>query len=119
MEGGVAIVPENATDDPVAAVLLDERAPAMDVLDATEAAEPPDATDDAPPAALAAETDAPAAVEIVPAPEGLTRRMRARPRPRTGNAVPEADVAAMFRRDRARLRPPEHGDDPGRRPSLA
>src|SRR6186713_1242111 len=40
----------------------------------------------------------PAAVGTAPAPEGLTRRVRGRPRPRTGNAVPEIGRASCRER---------------------
>lgn len=103
MEGGVAIVPEDATEGMAAAVLVDQRPPALesdargsDVLDASDVSDQAAATNGASPGALSEAGQAPAVVEIVAAPEGPTRRVRRRPRPRSGNAVPEADVAAMF-----------------------
>src|SRR4249920_2822624 len=91
MEGGVAIVPENATEDLAAAVLVDQRPPALesdargsDVLDASDVSDQATATNGASPGALSEDGEAPAAVEIVPAPEGPTRRVRRRPRPRSG-----------------------------------
>ena len=94
----MAIVPEDAIEDATAAVLVGQRPPALesDALDASDGHDQADVADGAALEALSEDAERPAAVEIVPAPEGLTRRVRRRPRPRSGNAVPEADVAAMF-----------------------
>ena len=73
----MAIVSEDATEYPPAAVLADARA-----------------HDDAP--ARPEGTATSAGIDIVPAWKGSARRLRSRPRPRTGNSVSESDVAAMF-----------------------
>jgi demethylmenaquinone methyltransferase/2-methoxy-6-polyprenyl-1,4-benzoquinol methylase len=87
----VAIVPEDATEEvavePTAAAIVDERAPAP-AFDRFDVDGGEDRSD-------VAAADAPA-IEIVPATTGLLKRARRGPRPRTGNTVAEADVAAMF-----------------------
>jgi demethylmenaquinone methyltransferase/2-methoxy-6-polyprenyl-1,4-benzoquinol methylase len=101
-EGGVAIVPEDATEevavDPTAAVLLDARVPTRDE-------EPPDGAEleavpaVAPPRSVPAEAVTGEPADLLPPPGAGTRRVRRErrvPRPRTGNPVPESDVAAMF-----------------------
>jgi demethylmenaquinone methyltransferase/2-methoxy-6-polyprenyl-1,4-benzoquinol methylase len=94
----VAIVSEDATEDAAvdttAPVLIDEHAPAQDpdapsrLVQSRNATPAPPAPDGGPPEA--------AGIEIVPAPKTLRSRIRRGPRPRSGNPVPEAEVAAMF-----------------------